>query len=142
MQAIPAMIDLTKKEVNVKNNEETMKAYKKEAAILMKPSKDAIKQRDEEEERKHGGEKLLQEILSVDLKNSIHAAKCIRVAEKHKSIAAKWRSQAQAEDRRKAKEDNADAKKGLKQMPNRSAINQPTHSVMWHGMQRQQTEQR
>ena len=111
MQAIPSMLDLSKKEANVKNNEETMKAYKKEAAILMKPSKDAVKQKDEQEERKDGGEKLLQEILSVDLKNSIHAAKCIRVAEKHKSIAAKWRNQALAEDRRKAKEENADTKK-------------------------------
>ena len=52
----------------------------------------------------------MKEILTVDLNNSIHAAKCIRMADKHKAIAAKWRSQAQAEDRRMAKEENADPK--------------------------------
>ena len=59
---------------------------------------------------------LLKEILTLDLNNSIHAAKCLRVADKHKVIAAKWRSQARAEDRRMAKEENADPKRGLKRL--------------------------
>ena len=62
------------------------------------------------------GEMLMKEILTLDLNNSIHAAKCLRVADKHKGIAAKWRSKAQAEDRRIAKEENADPKKGLKKL--------------------------
>ena len=59
---------------------------------------------------------LMKEILTLDLNNSIHAAKCLMVADKHKVIAAKWRAQAQAEDRRTAKDENADPKKGLKRL--------------------------
>ena len=114
MQARPSMAEASKKETNEKNNEDTLKAYLKEATILMKPSKDIEKQKDKDEERKNGGEKLLQEMLTLDLKNSIHAATCLRVDEKHKIIAAKWRDRAQAEDRRKAKEENVDLKKRAK----------------------------
>ena len=116
LKIIPSMADAIKKDANVKNNEETLRAYLKEAAILMRPSKDAEKQKDKVEERKDGGEMLMKDILTLDLNNSIHAAKCLRVADKHKVIAAKWRSQAQAEDRRMAKEENADPKKGIKRM--------------------------
>ena len=109
------MTDVSKKRANDKNNEETLRAYLKEAARLMKPSKDVERQKDKEEERKDGGEKLLQEILTLDLKNSIHAARSLRVAEKHNIIAANRRNQALAEDRRKAKEENADPKKGAEE---------------------------
>ena len=79
----------------------------------MKPSKDVEHKKDKEDERKDGGEKLLQEILTIDLKNPIHAAKGLRVVEKHKVIVGRWRNLAWAEDKRKAKEENADPKKGL-----------------------------
>ena len=79
----------------------------------MRPSNDIENKEDKEEERKDDGEKLLQESLTVDLKNSIHAAKALRIAEKHKAIASKWRNRAQAEDRRRAKEENVDATTGL-----------------------------
>ena len=55
-------------------------------------------------------------MLTVDPKNPIHAAKALRAAEKHKAIASRWRNQAQAEDRRRAKDEHADPKKGLKKV--------------------------
>ena len=55
MKATPSMTDVSKKRANEKNNEETLKAYFKEASCLMKPSKDIERQKDKEEERKDGG---------------------------------------------------------------------------------------
>ena len=73
----------------------------------------------------------MQDILTVDIKNPIHAAKALRIAEKHKAIANKWRSQAQAEDRRRAREENADAKTGQrKRWRSESAAKPPTHLGM------------
>ena len=47
---------------------------------MMKPSKDVADKKEKEDERKDGGERLLQEILTIDLKNPIHAAKSLRAA--------------------------------------------------------------
>ena len=58
----------------------------------------------------------MQELLTLDPLNPIHAAKALRAAEKHKAIASKWRNQAHAEERRRAKEEHADPKKGLKKV--------------------------
>ena len=55
LQIIPSMADAIKKVANIKNNEETLRAYLTEAAILMRPSKDAEKQKDKVEEGKDGG---------------------------------------------------------------------------------------
>ena len=55
-------------------------------------------------------------MMTLDLLNPIYIAKALRAAEKHKAIASKWRNQAQAEDRRRAKEEHADPKKGLKKV--------------------------
>ena len=112
MQASSSITDLAKRKINKANNEDTINAYPKEAARLMRPSRGIEDKKEKEQERKDGGEQLMQEILTVDIKNPIHAAKALRIAEKHKAIANKWRSQAQAEDRRRAREENADAKTG------------------------------
>ena len=119
MQVMSSVTDLAKRKCNEGNNADTLAAYFKEAARLMRPSKDIVNKKDKEEERKDGVEKLLQEMLTLAPLNPIHAAKALRAAEKHKAIASKWRNQAQAEDRRRAKEEHADLKKGLKKVANK-----------------------
>ena len=79
---------LQKKKVNEANNKDTLDAYLKEAARLIRPCKDIAIKKDREEERKDGGDKLLQEMITMDLKNPIHAAKALRAADKHKVIAS------------------------------------------------------
>ena len=54
--------------------------------------------------------------MTIDLMNLVHAAKCLRIAEKHKTIADKWRRPTLVEARRRAKEENADPKKGLRKV--------------------------
>ena len=57
---------------------------------MMELSKGIQDKKVRDEERKDGGEKLMKEMLALDPKNPIHAAKAIKAAEKHKAIAAKW----------------------------------------------------
>ena len=83
MQIPPSLTNDAKKKANDQNNEDTLKAYLKEAARRMKPTKDVENKKGKEDERKDGGEKLLHEMLTLDLKNPIHAAKGLRAAEKH-----------------------------------------------------------
>ena len=116
MQAMITVTDVAKKKVNEANNKDTLDAYLKEAARLIRPCKDIAIKKDREEERKDGGEKLLQEMITMDLKNPIHAAKALRAADKHKVIASKWRNKAHAEDKKRANEEHADPKKGLKKV--------------------------
>lgn len=116
IQVASSVKDIAKRKANGDNSDCTLKAYVKEAARLMRPSKDIGNKKEHEEERQDGAEKLRREILTIDLKNPIHAARSLRVAEKHKAIAGKWRSHAHAEDRRRAKGENADPKKGLKRV--------------------------
>ena len=119
IQANSSITDVVKRKINKANNEDTINAYLKEAARLMRPSRGIEDMKEKQQERKDGGEQMLQEILTVDIKNPIHAAKAIRVAEKHKGIANRWRSQAHAEDRRRAREENADAKGGQQKVAKR-----------------------
>ena len=119
MQKMSSITDVAKKKCNEGYNTDTLDAYFKEAARMMKPSKGIEDKKVRDEERKDGGEKLMKEMLALDPKNPIHAAKAIRAAEKHKAIACKWRHQAQAEERRKAKEEHVDPRKGLKVVANK-----------------------
>ena len=130
MQASSSITDLAKRKINKANNEDTINAYLKEAAELMRPSRGIEDKKEKEQERKDGGEQLMQEILTVDIKSPIHAAKALRIAEKHKAIANRWRSQAHAEDRRRAREENADAKTGQTKLPSESSAKPPTHLCM------------
>ena len=56
MQAMSSVTDLAKRKVNEDNNEDTLKAYFKEAARLIRPSNDIENKKDKEDERKDGGE--------------------------------------------------------------------------------------
>ena len=88
MQAMSSVIGLAKGKINEGNNADTLAAYFKDAARLMRPSKDIVNKKDKEEERKDGVGKLLQEMLTLDPLNPIHAAKAFRAVEKHKAIAS------------------------------------------------------
>ena len=69
-----------------------------------------------QEEKKDGGKQLMQEAEMIDPLNPLHIPRCLRIAEKHKKIADKWKSRATAEARRCAKEENADPRRGLKKV--------------------------
>ena len=60
MQVASSVTDTAKQKVNEDNNANTLKAYLKETARLMRPSKDIANKKDKEEERKDGAETLLQ----------------------------------------------------------------------------------
>ena len=130
MQVPPSLTNDARKIANDENNEDTLNTYIKEAARLMKPSKDVENKKDKEDERKDGAEKLLQEILTIDLKNPIHAAKSLRAAEKHKAIAGKWRNQHWRNIGERPKRKMLIQRKALKKWRSRSATKQPTPSDM------------
>ena len=58
----------------------------------------------------------MQEAKTIDLANPLHVPRCLRIAEKHKKIADKWKNRAIAEARRFAKVENADPRRGLKKV--------------------------
>ena len=121
--------DKAKKKANDVNNSDTLKAYFKVGTRLgyvdgdtlqdqLSPQPDAADDvvDDRQEEKKDGGKQLMQEAKTIDLSNPMHVPRCLRIAEKHKKIADKWKNRATAEARRCAKEENADPRRGLKKV--------------------------
>lgn len=142
MQRMTSITDVDKKRTNEGYNTETLAAYRKDAARLMRPSKFITDEVGRDEERKDGGEKLMKDMTTLDLMNTVHAAKALRAAEKHKVIASMWRSKALAETRRSAKEEHAGPKKGLKKIAKQSEITLPTRLDTSCGTPKRETEER
>ena len=78
MQVMSAVTDLAKRKCNERNIADTLAAYFKEANTRLRPCKNIDNKKDREAERKDGVGKLLQEMLTLDPLNPIHAAKALR----------------------------------------------------------------